>query len=362
MTVRRKPRSMFRVTAFALAAAILAIAVHRLSSPSLERRELLAEAKSWTYQLQGLGGALPELAASASDLLVIDYAKTGGKGTSPLSADEVAALKRKPDGSRRLVVAYLSIGEAEEYRPYWQASWKTDPPAWLAEKNCRWPDNHLVRFWHDDWENLVYRAPGSYLARIQAAGFDGVYLDRIDVYAEVSHPDGAGKAAMVSFVRQLAATARRSVPGFLVIAQNAEELLEDASYRGIIDGIAKEDLLYGLTGTGVRNGADEIKWSSRQLKRLHRDGKAVLVVEYLKSQAAIDAARQELAGLGFVPAFPPRSLDGSDPLALVAKTSGDGDSNDSDQGGERDRGGDAEKGTPEYARSNCETAVKKDAP
>lgn len=353
---------MFRVTAFALAVAVLAFTVQRLSSPAPDRRELLAAARSWTYQLQGLGGALPGLTASTSDLLVIDYAKTGSNGTSPLSADEVAALKRKPDGGRRLVVAYLSIGEAEEYRPYWQASWKADPPAWLAEKNCRWPDNHLVRFWHDEWEDLAYRGPESYLARIQAAGFDGVYLDRIDVYAEVSHPKGAGKAAMVSFVRNLAATARRSVPGFLVIAQNAEELLEDTSYRGVIDGIAKEDLLFGLTGTGVRNGADEIKWSTGQLTRLRRDGKAVLVVEYLKSQTAVDAARLELAGLGFVPAFPPRSLDGSDPLALVENASGEGGGDGADQGGEQDRGGEAEKGTPEYARSNCATSAKNGEP
>jgi endo-alpha-1,4-polygalactosaminidase (GH114 family) len=31
----------------------------------------------------------------------------------------------------------------------------------------------------------------------------------------------------------------------LIVPQNAEELLDDAAYRAVIDGIAKEDLLFG---------------------------------------------------------------------------------------------------------------------
>lgn len=53
------------------------------------------------------------------DLLIID-SEYDGKVLEPA---DVAGLQQKADGSRRLVIAYLSIGEAEIYRSYWQASW-----------------------------------------------------------------------------------------------------------------------------------------------------------------------------------------------------------------------------------------------
>ena len=35
-------------------------------------------------------------------------------------------MQRKPDGSRRLVFGYLSVGEAEDYRWYWPRAWTDD--------------------------------------------------------------------------------------------------------------------------------------------------------------------------------------------------------------------------------------------
>ena len=71
------------------------------------------EVKSWRYQLSGVD---PEAVAnSAADLVVIDYAGSNG----PFTRAEVDQMRRKPDGSRRLVLAYMSIGQAETYRWYW---------------------------------------------------------------------------------------------------------------------------------------------------------------------------------------------------------------------------------------------------
>ena len=75
----------------------------------------LAAVKSWHYQLDHIDVA--KLAQIDANLLVIDYAKKDGK--VPLSRDEVAALKIAPDGNPRYVVAYLSVGESEEFRFYW---------------------------------------------------------------------------------------------------------------------------------------------------------------------------------------------------------------------------------------------------
>lgn len=120
---------------------------------------------------------LRQLEQSSYDLLIIDlYAED-----RPLTSSDVERLKQKPQGGRRLVYAYMSVGEAEPYRPYWQASWEKNPPEWLETKNEDW-DSYRVKYWHKDWKNLLYGNPEAYLDRIMQAGFDGVFLDVIDVY------------------------------------------------------------------------------------------------------------------------------------------------------------------------------------
>jgi len=99
-----------------------------------------------------------------------------------LSSSEVASLKTKANGGSRLMIAYMSIGEVEDYRYYWQTEWKTDPPSWLSEENPEWPGNYKVQYWNKDWQNIIYGKDNSYLKKILDVGFDGVYLDIIDAF------------------------------------------------------------------------------------------------------------------------------------------------------------------------------------
>lgn len=99
-----------------------------------------------------------------------------------LIANEVASLKIKANGGSHLVIAYMSIGEAEDYRYYWQTEWKINPPSWLAEENPKWPGDYKVRYWDTAWQEIIYGNDNSYLKKILDAGFDGVYLDIIDAF------------------------------------------------------------------------------------------------------------------------------------------------------------------------------------
>ncbi len=99
-----------------------------------------------------------------------------------LTTEEVSSLKIKANGGSRLVIAYMSIGEAEDYRYYWQAGWETASPSWLVEENPEWAGNYKVRYWDKNWQNVIYGNDDSYLKKIFNAGFDGVYLDIIDAY------------------------------------------------------------------------------------------------------------------------------------------------------------------------------------
>ena len=113
------------------------------------------------------------------DLIIMDLFFNDG---SAFTADEIALLKRKSNGGQRLVICYLSIGEAEDYRYYWQSEWRHHKPAWLAKRNPHWAGNYKVRYWHSEWQTIICGPDDSYLSRILTAGFDGVYLDIIDAF------------------------------------------------------------------------------------------------------------------------------------------------------------------------------------
>jgi cysteinyl-tRNA synthetase, unknown class len=274
------------------------------------KRPLLG-VETWHYQLDQL--EVETAAKLDADMLVIDYARLGGK--IPLSREEVTRLKTRSDGRKRIVISYLSIGEAEEFRWYWNETWKTQQPEWLVEENCAWPRAWMVRYWQQGWKDVIYATETSYLRRIVDAGFDGVYLDRVDMHEHTNDLNPNARSAMIDFVSELAATARKLKPGFLVIPQNGEDLLGERRYRRVIDAIAKEELLNSSSGTGQRNEAKNIEPAIAHLKKLAWDFKPVFPVEYLLSSDAIATTRKEIKGLGFKPVFPTRALDGRDPTA-----------------------------------------------
>jgi cysteinyl-tRNA synthetase, unknown class len=96
--------------------------------------------------------------------------------------NEIELLKRKPNGDKRLVICYMSIGEAENYRYYWQTEWNKNPPSWLHKENPDWKGNYKVKYWHSAWKQIIMGTEIAYLDRIISAGFDGVYLDIIDAF------------------------------------------------------------------------------------------------------------------------------------------------------------------------------------
>ncbi|MTI88188.1 MAG: hypothetical protein FH748_09490 [Balneolaceae bacterium] len=112
------------------------------------------------------------------DLIIID-AYYREKMFSP---EDIEQLKIKKNGGKRLVVSYLSIGEAEDYRPYWHQEWTENPPEWLVAENPDWEGNYKVKYWQPQWKQIITGNVESYNQKILDAGFDGVYLDIIDAF------------------------------------------------------------------------------------------------------------------------------------------------------------------------------------
>lgn len=95
-----------------------------------------------------------------------------------LTATDIESLKTKANGGSRLVICYMSVGEAEDYRYYWNGLDKN----LICRENPNWKGNFAVKYWEDDWKSVIYGNEQSYLKKILDAGFNGVYLDIIEAY------------------------------------------------------------------------------------------------------------------------------------------------------------------------------------
>ena len=99
-----------------------------------------------------------------------------------LTAADLAQLRNKNNGGKRLVIAYMNIGSAETFRYYFEPEWKLKNPSWLAKKYEGYDDEFWVEYWNDQWRKIIFGNEDSYLDKIINAGFDGVYLDNVEAY------------------------------------------------------------------------------------------------------------------------------------------------------------------------------------
>ncbi len=143
----------------------------------------LAEAKNFLYLLNPENFATKQdfitaITATDYDVLIMDCFFEDVLFTD----SEVTQLKAKQNDGQRVVISYMSIGEAEDYRYYWNDSWVVGNPSWIENENPDWEGNYKVVYWDTEWQSIIYGNNDSYLKKILDAGFDGVYLDIIDAF------------------------------------------------------------------------------------------------------------------------------------------------------------------------------------
>lgn len=127
------------------------------------------------------------IAATNFDLVIMDMTYDG---LEEFTKTEIQTIKQGlNNGKGGYVVAYMSIGEAEDYRYYFDSGWtknngkvRSSAPDWLYKENPDWEGNYKVLYWYDDWKKIIYGSSEAYLDKIIEKGFDGVYMDIIDAF------------------------------------------------------------------------------------------------------------------------------------------------------------------------------------
>jgi cysteinyl-tRNA synthetase len=189
-----------------------------------------------------------QMVASAYDMIVLDYIPSEQQNEDfPMQE----LVERLHDAAHpKLVLAYIDIGEAEEYRTYWQDGWQIGDPEWIVALDPDgWEENYPVAYWWDEYQD-IWLGPEGYLEAIVDAGFDGVYLDWVEAYSDenvIAAAEAGGVdpvQEMIWWVGDIAEACQAQNPDCLVIAQNAAELARNDEYVEVIDAIAQEQVWF----------------------------------------------------------------------------------------------------------------------
>ncbi len=261
---------------------------------------LRAAPDSFAYVLQAdsfaadKAAAVRQLAACGRDWIVLDSRFDNETAWEPADLGEMRAGK-----AGRKVISYISIGEAEDYRSYWDEKWNRGvKPAWLLGENPHWKGNYRVAYWHPEWQAIILKVVDGAMA----AGFDGVYLDIVDGF-EAFEKDGTRfiddrpnpatrqsyRKDMVDWVKRVAAQAREKNPEALIIPQNGSQLLAHPDFVAAISGVGIEDL---FTEDDRKQPASHSDYVLGFLKLLQETGKPVLVIEYPEREKSMTFARE----------------------------------------------------------------------
>ncbi|MDA0240824.1 MAG: hypothetical protein O3A84_12470 [Proteobacteria bacterium] len=121
------------------------------------------------------------LADTNYDAVIVDVLH---RGRRPFTKRSVDGMKFKKLGSRRLVLAYMNVGNAETFRYYWQPTWREGSPGFVMSPVPGNPDRHFVEYWNPEWKKIIAGDTKSYLYGIFAQGYDGVVLDGLEAFRQ----------------------------------------------------------------------------------------------------------------------------------------------------------------------------------
>lgn len=281
---------------------VAAIVTTVLSNAAMadDRAAVLNNVKSWAYQLKDVSqDKIDKIIASSFDMVIIDSSMFPNGKEIHLTREQVESMKKKPDGGRRVVISYFSAGEAEDFRDYWKSEWNKNKPGWVYKADKDWKGDFIVKYWDPGWQKIIYGSPTSLIDRIMDAGFDGVSIDRVDSYYYFGDTEER-RTQMVDLIKRVSKYMRDKNPNVIILAQNAEELLDRKDYVEAIDATVKEDLIFGITHRETSNPSGDITHSTKLLDDSKLEGKRVFVVEYLAKKENIEKARAYMKDHGFV--------------------------------------------------------------
>jgi endo-alpha-1,4-polygalactosaminidase (GH114 family) len=257
-----------------IAAAVAIIVLAAAGSPAAENGRALPP-RSFAFAIGNgnLAGGPAQVAERLGDfeLVVVDGELA--------RVDEVAALRAR----RVTVLGYLSVGTIEEWRSWYRSLRRFRLGAWAD--------------WKDEWfadvskRKLRRRISTEIAPRLLGKGFDGLFLDNVDMVETRSHT--AQRDGMRKLVLALARLAHAD--GRLLFTQNGAWGLRKLGLLNAIDGWNREDVTWSYDFDRrryVHQPAGEIRTALGELREMAARGLITTSADYTRAgddEAAAEA-------------------------------------------------------------------------
>ncbi len=241
---------------------------------------LLKNVRYFAYQLTGIdeNDSIQKIVDSKYDMIIIEPSVTADYAFDAKDMVQRIKASKASDGvHRKSVIAYIDIGQAEEWRWYWDGHVKYEEkgecknpyitaiqvwaPWVVACDPDGWAGNYPVAFWDEAWKDIVINGSelGSHLGlyfnsmldEVIQDGFDGVFLDWVAAWEMdevIDRAESEGKNAgieMLNFIKAIRTYGKKYNPDFVVIQQNSSELIYEVGanqLKNAVDAISQESV------------------------------------------------------------------------------------------------------------------------
>jgi cysteinyl-tRNA synthetase, unknown class len=274
------------------------------ASPLLTGLTTLSTPCCFAIVLQNVGqnGAvddtnITQISQSHFDLVTLDDVTTWNSGaTTKLPESSIVTQMHNTPGqtlARKLVLAYIDVGEAESSRNYWQSSWTVGNPTFILgpdpnQSPYGFSGKYAVNFTDQRWQAILFGSPTALVDQAMTDGFDGVFLDNLGtfVYPIVFNADHNAATDMVTLVAAISAYAKGKKPNFLVIGCGGSGLTADSRYASAVDGDAETGIFYTSSTSQLGDVQQDpaVKATLEVLlQRVQAANKAVISIDFASS-------------------------------------------------------------------------------
>lgn len=202
------------------------------------------------------------------------------------------------------VFAYVSVGEAEGWRP----SARDLPEHYFLGTHAAW-GSRIADLTHPGWRRYLLEVR---MAGLWDTGYRGFFLDTLDSFRRVvSAPSGQRmqSLALVSLIREI----HRRFPGVQLLLNRGFDIVPEVA--PLVSGVAAESLFQGWNPERqayVEVAPDDRQWLLARLTEVTRQhGLPVAVIDYVPADRPALARETErrIEALGFSPWVASPSLD-----------------------------------------------------
>lgn len=207
------------------------------------------EQVSWAYYLKD--PVLLAIETAPFSLFVIDVENEN----TVFTKEQISKLQKT-----KKVFAYLSLGDAEDYRSYWKPLWNQKKPKWLGNEHPLWKGNFSVQdLLNKEWLEITKQQ----LDNVISVGYDGIVIS------------GLGLPDSNKFLTKIQEYLKSKKSSLKVYVQ--DYIYVDSK---LIDGVVKQGLIYNIDGSSSKATQQELK----ELLKYKNEKKEILVVEYVTGE------------------------------------------------------------------------------